>query len=240
MKTVIVDDEIDAIESLELIIEELLPQLEITNVFSDPERALKKLPLIKPDIVFLDISMPVLSGFDLLRQLGNFNFDVIFTTAHDEFALKAFKFGAASYLLKPINFEELKQAVFRISERRNSIAVPKIQNTKIAINSIDGIHYLLTSEIVYISWENSNTKINLKTGRSINTKKSLKDFENILPDNFCRIHNSHIVNTLSIKKLIKSDIWFIELEDGPMLSVSRRKKTELKELIDRYVDISLE
>lgn len=240
MKTVIIDDEIDAIESLELVIEEMLPHLEVTNVFTDPERALKKLPIIKPDLVFLDISMPVLSGFDLLEKLGNFNFDVIFTTAHDEYALKAFKFGAASYLLKPINFEELKLAVERVGERRSLMSQVKGQNTKIAISSFDGIHYIQTSEIVFLSWEQKNTIINLKNGKAIITSKSLKDIENILPENFCRIHNSFVVNLLNVKKLVKSDIWTIELDDGTTLSVSRRKKAELKELIDKYIDISLE
>ncbi len=239
MRTVIIDDEPDAVDSLELIIEDFLPELAITNTFTDPLRALKKLPHINPDLVFLDINMPGLNGFQLLEKLENFNFNVIFTTAYDEYAIKAFKFGAANYLLKPIDIDDLIAAVKRIMSKNNKENTEKTlsvinaeSDNKISITSIDGVHFLKPEEIIYLFSERTVTNVVLKSGKEIIVKKSLKEFENRLPKNFFRIHNSYVINTSYVKKLIKSDIWNIEMDNSEILPISRRKRTEFVQLME--------
>ena len=177
MKTVIIDDEADAVDSLELILEEFLPMLEVINTFTDANKAIKKLPLIKPDIVFLDINMPGMSGFELLENLETVDFSVIFTTAYDEYAIKAFRFGAANYLLKPIDIDDLIVAVNRIIDERN-IKLSKysvMADEKIGITSIDGLHYLSPSEIIYLESDLMHIYIYVKNKKSIQVKNKLKD-----------------------------------------------------------------
>ncbi len=239
MRTVIIDDEPDAVDSLELIIEDFLPELVITNTFTDPVKALKKLPHINPDLVFLDINMPGLNGFQLLEKLENFDFNVIFTTAYDEYAIKAFKFGAANYLLKPIDIDDLIAAVKRIMSKNNKENTKRTLNhlqtdsdNKISITSIDGVHFLKPEEIIYLFSERTVTNVVLKRGKEITVKKSLKEFESRLPGNFFRIHNSYVINTSYVKKLIKSDTWNVEMDNSEILPISRRKRTEFVQLMD--------
>ncbi|NJO87579.1 MAG: response regulator transcription factor [Chloroflexia bacterium] len=153
----------------------------MTNTFTDPVKALKKLPHINPDLVFLDINMPGLNGFQLLEKLENFNFNVIFTTAYDEYAIKAFKFGAANYLLKPIDIDDLIAAVKRIMSKNNKENIEKTLShvgtdidNRISITSIDGVHFLKPEEIIYIVAEGTQTNVVLKTGKIIIVKNRLK------------------------------------------------------------------
>ncbi len=247
MKTVIIDDEPDAVDSLELIIEDYLPELAITNTFTDPQQALKKLPVIEPDLVFLDINMPGLNGFELLEKLNDFNFNVIFTTAYDEYAIKAFKFGAANYLLKPIDIDDLIAAVKRVTKNNEKGNIEKAlqhinsyDDNKIAITSIDGVHYLKSEEIIFLYADRTITNIKLLNGKQIIVKKSLKDFENHLPNTFFRVHNTYVINISFVKKLIKSDTsWHIEMDNGEILPISRRKRTEFLRLMERVTGNSI-
>lgn len=247
MKTVIIDDEPDAVDSLELIIEDFLPELAITNTFTDPLKALKKLPVIQPDLVFLDISMPGLNGFELLEKLGNFNFEVIFTTAYDQHAIKAFKFGASNYLLKPIDIDDLIAAVKRVLYKskneagKQSVKIGSTENdSKIALSSIDGVYYLKPDEIIYLFADNTFTKIVLKNKKEIIVKKTLKDFENHLPKSFFRIHNSYVINVVYVKKLIKSDNWNVEMDNSEILPISRRKRNEFVGIMKYVTGNSIE
>jgi two-component system LytT family response regulator len=243
MRTVIIDDEPDAVDSLELIIEDFLPELAITNTFTDPVKALKKLPHINPDLIFLDINMPGLNGFQLLEKLENFDFNVIFTTAYDEYAIKAFKFGAANYLLKPIDIDDLIAAVKRIMAKSNKENTKRTLNhvrsdvdNKISITSIDGVHFLKPQEIIYLFSERTLTNIVLKSGKEIIVKKPLKEFENSLPSSFFRIHNSYVINSMYVKKLIKSDTWNVEMDNTEILPISRRRRTEFVQHMDSVAD----
>ncbi|MDF1546688.1 MAG: LytTR family DNA-binding domain-containing protein [Bacteroidales bacterium] len=249
MTTIIIDDEPDAVESLELIITDYLPDLKVVNTFTDPQLALKKIPIIKPELIFLDINMPGLNGFELLEQLENTDFHVIFTTAYDEYAIKAFKFGVANYLLKPIDIEELTEAVSRLIKKESfSLSANKIHqeadklrnavNDKIAVNSPYGVNYLKSSDILYIASAESSVKIYLHANKQIPVKKTLKDFENVMPAHFLRIHNSFIINILYVKKLIKTERWSVEMDDGEILPIARRKRNEFLDLMNRTVDQS--
>ena len=248
MRTVIIDDEPDAVDSLELIIEEYLPQLAITNTFTEPKVALKKLPLIAPDLVFLDINMPGLNGFELLEKLDTVNFNIIFTTAYDEYAIKAFKFGAANYLLKPIDVEDLITAVNRIALKNESGNIVKTlkhlkssSENKISVSSSDGIHYLKPDEIIFLFADHNITNIKLKNGKKIIVKKTLKDLETRLPDNFFRIHNSYVINVSYVKKLMKSDpSWQVEMDNTDTLPISRRKRSEFLHLMENITGNSID
>lgn len=251
MRTVIIDDEPDAVDALELIIEEFLPNLKVVNTFTDSEKALKKIPIIQPDLVFLDINMPGLNGFQLLEKLGKTDFHIIFTTAYDEYAIKAFKFGVANYLLKPIDIDDLITSVERLSKPNvkedHKLSIETItpllsqnKGDKIAINSPDGVHYIIPSEIMYITSIETNVTIYTIDNKNITIRKALKEFEKSLPEQFVRIHNSYIVNVNFIKKLIKTEQWSVVMETGTILPIARRKRSDFMYVMNKIIGNSRE
>lgn len=242
MRTLIIDDESDAVDSLELIIDDFLPNLEVVGAFTDPRKALKRISVLKPELVFLDINMPGLTGFEFLEKVKSIDFEVVFTTAYDEYALKAFDFGAANYLLKPISIDNIKKAVKRIVDKKEAAKLENetknADDNKISVSSVDGVHYIKPSEIVYLGADNAATIIHLKNKKQIHGKATLKDFETILAKDFIRIHHSSIININQVKKLIKSDQWYVEMNNGEILSIARRKRDGFLEAMESIANSS--
>jgi len=246
MKAVLIDDESDAIFTLELIINQFLPEIQIIGKFTDPENALLEIPLLKPEIVFLDINMPRLNGFELLEKIENKNFQIVFTTAYDEYAIKAFKYNAIDYLLKPIDIEELQNTYKRIKSGQsrnaaNSIDYKKIldgmmrsKEDKVPISTMEGIYFLKPSEIVYLMASGSYTKVIRKEGNTILVAKTLKDFDEIFGENFHRVHNSYIINIQNVKMINKIDGWTLIMENGDKVPISRSKKAIILDLISNF------
>jgi two-component system LytT family response regulator len=248
MRVIIVDDEITSSQVLEELIKHYLPQLTVVAVCNKPVDAISKLSTLHPDIVFMDIELPGMSGFEILEKINNINFEVIFTTAHIQYGIKAIQFSAIDYLLKPINVEELKQAVVRVQDYRElSNPLEKIKNlfenvrllnnndpfNKIAFPTSDGLKFIYLDQIIRCMASNNYTHIYLTNHEKLLISKSLKDVENILPsNNFCRIHNSHLVNLKYIRKLIKGDTNTLVMNDDTELEVSRRKKEELVKILN--------
>ena len=210
--------------------------------------AVSKISTLNPDIVFMDIELPGMTGFDILEKIGDIHFEVIFTTAHIKYGIKAIQFSAIDYLLKPIQVEELQIAVQRVVEHRAvSNPLEKIKNlfenvrllnnndpfSRIAFPTSDGLKFIDLDQIVRCMASNNYTHIFLANKEKILISKSLKDVENILPhNNFCRIHNSHLVNLKYIRKLIKGDVSLLVMNDNTELEVSRRKKDELVRILN--------
>ena len=243
MKVVIIDDELDAIYTLELIIHQFIPELQIVGKFSNPEKAIQEISTLKPDIVFLDINMPQMTGFELLQNIENINFHIVFTTAYNEYAIKAYKYNAFDYLLKPIDIDELKITVKRIKSKQKLKKIDisdlsqilerinKQKDDKICISTSEGLYFLKPSEIIYLIASGPYTKIIKKDGDILFVSKSLKELEDVFIDNFYRVHNSYTINLQFVKLLNKKKDWNLVMENGDLIPIARRKRNEIVDII---------
>lgn len=248
MRVIIVDDEITSSQVLDKLIQHYLPHLQVIAICNKPNDAIEKITSLKPDLVFMDIELPGMTGFDILEKIPSINFNIIFTTAHSQYGIKAIQFSAIDYLLKPINIEELITSVERTQKlitdnqslERIRILLENIKLlnnndpfNRIALPTNDGLKFVFTHEIVRCMSSNNYTHIFLNNGDKILISKTLKDVENIFSAHtFCRVHNSHLVNTTYIKKFMKNDMNRIVMSDGTEVEVSRRKKDELLKILN--------
>jgi len=246
-KAIIVDDEANSREALKGKIKLFCPELNLIGEAEDVESAIKICDLQRPDILFLDINLAGASGFEILEQLiqGETKMpEVIFTTAHDEYAIKAIKFSAVDYLLKPIDPEELVKAVrkveaktdydpsFKLNALMENIRQASDSPKKIVIPSSDGLHLVRVSEISRCESSSNYTQFHITTGRTMLASKTLKEFDNILSDfNFERVHKSHLVNMNFVKKYVQSDGGYLVMEDGSKIPVANRKKEHLLHML---------
>jgi len=243
MKCIIVDDEARSRRLLQALCDEYCEGLEIIGLANSVSEAKKLIAEEEPDLVFLDIRMPVESGFELLKFYDNdFSFEVIFTTAYDEYAVEAFQFAAIDYLLKPIEIDKLIKAVEYVKELRNHspqpekfeflqelLAVQKIE--KIALATTDGFTFVHHKDIIRCEAESNYTTVTLMDGNTHLITKTLGHFEKLLFEKkFFRIHKSHLVNLHAVRKFIKSKKGgLVETVDGIQVEVSSRKREELLE-----------
>ena len=239
LKIVVVDDEIDALEVLEWKLKRYVPNIEIT-LCSSPKEAIVIVEELKPDLLFLDIQMPEMDGFTFLENLKYRDFQLIFTTAFNEFAIKAIKVNAMDYLLKPIDKIELIEAVekARIAVDKNNFStnIQKLldtvqtQPTKVNVSADGKIYLLEPDEVVMLQSDKSYTTIYLKCEKKILVSKTLKEVEKKFSfDSFYRVHNSYLVNLNHVKEYFKKMGGELILTNGLTASVSRNKKTELLE-----------
>ncbi|HMT76386.1 MAG: LytTR family DNA-binding domain-containing protein [Bacteroidetes bacterium] len=239
IRTIIVDDEEHCIDVLETLIKRHLPILEIVAVYSDPEKALEEIRAHDPDLIFLDINMPMLSGLDLLNQLMPFSFKVIFTTAYDTYAIKALKFGAVDYLLKPVMEDDLKLSVSNLimNMDRSYNEIERFKKIpKISIYNNEGITIQPINEILFCESDNCYTTFYLTNNKKIITSRSLKEFENLLSKySFYRIHNSFLVNMDHIQKIQKNDGGYVVINEHK-LPISRNKKEHFIKTLNKYIE----
>lgn len=238
MNAIIIDDEIDSLETTELLIENFCPQVKIVGVSNDAERGIRMIDKLKPNLVFLDISMPKMNGFELLKRLKFRQFELIFTTAHDEYAIQAFQVGAIHYLLKPIDTEELTKAVKRVETKLkhdkpttdiNSIIqqVTANRQPKIAIPSLKGLEMIEVDNIIRCEADSNYAVIYLISHKIVVTK-TLKELEQLLSTyNFVRIHHSHLINLAHLKTYLKGEGGEVVLSNGEHVNVSRSRKNGL-------------
>jgi two-component system, LytTR family, response regulator len=221
IRALIIDDEQKGIDALKILISRFIEGLKVIAESTKASEGIEMIENFKPDIVFLDINMPEMNGFELLEKLNWKDFNLVFTTAHQEYALKALKNNAVDYLLKPIDHEDLNKAVTRIAEKiksnenfdnrfnyNNLLSVIKNNSkNKIVINSKSGIESVETNDIVCLESMSNYTRIYLPDSREILTSKTMKEFESILCTNgqsFMRIHHSYIINLHKVARYIKS------------------------------------
>jgi len=241
VKALIIDDEQKARNILQHYVQNLLPEITETRLADSVDSAFSIMEDYAPDIVFLDVEMPHKSGFDFLLQLKEPAFDVIFTTAYNQYAIQAIRFSALDYLLKPVDPDELQAAVRRHLERKESAAEKKqlfdnlvenigkkeVKDFKIAVPSAGGAYFFMIDEIIRLEADRSYTYIHLSNRKPFLASKTLKHFEEMLTEfNFIRTHKSHLVNPKHITRL-SSDREWVMLTDGSKAEVSRRKKEEL-------------
>lgn len=233
-RIVIIDDDIKSIESMQIMIEKYCPTFTIVGSATNVELGAREIIQHHPDVVFLDVEMPDGTGFDLLKMLKTREFDVVFITAHNKYAINAIKHSALDYLLKPFELKDFLEAVERIkSNGRNrsgnyevllenlNHSVPK----KLAIASSKGYEYIPVNNIVRLESERSYARIFLTNGRVIMVSKCLNDYQNMLnPDTFFRIHNSHLINLNHVIMYVKTDGGYVEMSDKSHIPVSRSKK----------------
>lgn len=241
IRAIIIDDEADGRQALKLVLEKYCPEVQVLASCVSAKEGLEHIEKFRPDLVFLDVQMPELSGFDLLERVPKIDFAVIFVTAFDRYAIKAIRFSALDYLLKPIDVDELLQALRRYKQHKQyefqfqsvirNIKNPTGKMEKLAIPSLEEIIFLETSDIIYCQADGNYTSIHLISKRKIFVSKKLKDFEQILTDSgFCRVHHSSLINMQHIQKYVKGDGGYVLLSEGHQVTISRRKKEEFLSL----------
>jgi two-component system, LytTR family, response regulator len=238
MKAVIIDDEKKSREVLKTLVEKNNPQLIISGMADGVQSGIKLVQEELPDIIFLDIKMADGTGFDLLESLPDLKSRVIFTTAYDQFALKAIKYSALDYLMKPIDSEELKAAIEKAEKQKAQN--PSMENlqfllenfkksesnySRITLPTGNAYEVVNISDIIRCEAETSYTKFVLAGKRNILVSSSLKYYEDLLPEkDFFRLHHHHLVNLAHVQKFLKEDGGYVIMSDGSKIEISRRKK----------------
>lgn len=241
---IIIDDIEDARKILRADLQTVAPEIEIIGEAENVMQGVKLLAKSTPDILFLDIEMPDGDGFDLLEMLPKKPFKTIFTTASDEHALKAFKFSAVDYLLKPINQEELLHAVEKAKNTRDSPqSLALLQENigkhigkmeRIILNTQEKIHVVRLSDIIRLESDVNYTRFFLTQGQKVLVTRTLKEFDDMLSDNgFIRVHQSHLVNVEHIVEFVKADGGHLNLRDGSYVPVSSRRKTMVLQALEQ-------
>jgi two-component system LytT family response regulator len=250
IRVILVDDEPQSSKALDIKLRELADDIEVVGIFNHPDKAVSAIKKIKPDLVFLDIEMPGMNGFQLLEKLEQFDFEVIFVTAYNEYMLNALHVSALDYLLKPVEAEELSNALSRFRKRihlQNTFNEKKEQiellsetlrdqNTpkRLAVATLQGVTFLKIKEIVRVEALSNYSTFHLVNKQKIMVSKTLKDFESLLTQqNFFRVNRSCIVNTDYIIKYKNEDGGVLELHDGTEIGVGPHRKNELLDLLSR-------
>lgn len=240
LKVLLIDDEIRATDSLRLIIERLIPEITEVRACNDSRLASRVIHDYQPALVFLDIQMPYLNGFQLLEKLPNKNFKIIFTTAYNEYAIEAIRFSAFDYLLKPIDIEELKSAIDRLLRSKedykqqyellknimHNFQLPSSDEFRLALPTMEGVFYFQPSSIIRCEAIGNYTKFFIEGGKSHVISKTLGEYDTLLtPYHFIRTHRSHLVNRKFIAYLDHEG--YIILSDDSKVEVSRRRKEDV-------------
>jgi two-component system LytT family response regulator len=242
LRAVIIDDELKGRIALKQKLADYCPEVQLAGEASGGEEGLKLIEKHQPQIVFLDIEMPRMDGFEMLHRLPQKTFHLIFTTAYDQYAIKAIRYAAFDYLLKPVDIEELKSAVHKISleqpANKDRLEVlehnlhHKMALSKIAIPTVEGLLFYDISNIINLEAQSNYTVIYFLNHPRLIASRTLKEFEELLPaDTFFRPHHSHIINLNYIKKYIRGDGGQIEMQNGHFVDVARRKKEEFLKLV---------
>jgi two-component system LytT family response regulator len=238
LRSLIVDDEANAVDFINSIVEEYCPDLEIVGKAYNVDEGIAKVEETKPDLIFLDVEMPNGTGFDLLDHFPDKKFDVIFITAFNHYAIKAIKFSAVDYILKPINITEFIEAVSKVVRKRSDSQYSSSQSLRIlmenlrsgspsrlAIPTADGMEYLNPKEIIRIEADRSYSWLYLTGNRKILVSKHLKEFQDLLSDRyFFRSHNSFLINLKYVRKFVRKEGGYIEMQDGEQIPISRNRK----------------
>ncbi len=244
ISAIIIDDEQKGRLALRQKLADYCPRVEVVAEACDGAEGIELIEKHKPQILFLDIEMPRMDGFEMLRRIDSRNFQIVFTTAYDQYAIQAIKYAAFDYLLKPVDIDELKSAVDRIIQQSsNNFTQKKLETLehnlhslqlpkKLAIPTLEGFLFFDTSHIIHLEAQSNYTSIYFTDHPKLIASRTLKDFEDLLPpDIFFRPHHSHIINLNFIKRYLKGDGGQIEMQNGNFVTVSRRKKDEFLKTI---------
>jgi two-component system, LytTR family, response regulator len=247
IKTLIVEDEQKSLEMLAAIIQKNCPELNLIGLAKNVGEGVEMIKSLKPELVFLDISMPDGSGFDLLERVGGSKFELIFATASDQHAIRAIKYSACDYLLKPIDLDELKLAVNKVVEKKN--AVPNMENLqfliqhlkrsdenfqKITLPTGNAYEIVNIKDIIRCEADGSYTNFYLMDKRKIMVSAGLKHYEELLPEKeFIRVHHHHLINMTHVVRFLKEDGGYAVMSDGTKIEISRRKKEAFMDKLNK-------
>lgn len=248
MKAIIVDDEKKARENLRLLLAEYCPEVEILAEASDQASFQFTLYQLHPDVVFFDIQLGSQLAFDILDGLAKLDFQIVFVTAHREYAIEGYRYNALDYLLKPIDYQKLQTTVARIKEKMketgnkdqliSTLSKQFVQlqtNPKITLADSAGLSIVELADIYYCMGEGTYTTVYLQEEKSLVISKNLKYFEDkLVPYQFFRPHKSYLVNLNFIEKVFKEDGGHIRMKNGAEIPVSRHRKKELYQVLERY------
>jgi two-component system, LytTR family, response regulator len=235
----IIDDEPSAVKTLQLLLEKYVPEIGPLYITNDPAEGISLIREKRPELVFLDIQMPVMSGFDMLKKLPDISCSIIFTTAHDQYAIEAIRFSALDYLMKPIDADELKNAVQRFTQKRvaddssrklyqnflDNISGSQQQFT-LALPTTEGTFFFKPEEIFRVEGENNYSRFFFSNRRPMMTSRTLKEYEEILSGHrFLRVHKSHLVNKIHVRAI--SGDGMLIMADETRIEISRRRKEQV-------------
>lgn len=253
IKALIIDDEVSAVNVVKLLLNKFVPEIDAVSTAVGSREGWQAIQEVKPDLVFLDIEMPMMSGFELLEKFPDYAFDVIFITAYDHYAIKAIRFSALDYLLKPIDADELRTAVQRFLARRvsspekksfvkdhqakynnllHNLRTEQPGDYRLAIATTSGTHFYQPDEIVRCEADGNYTKFFLLNKKPVIASKTLKEFDEILSgQQFIRVHRAHLVNKRHIRSLTNDHE--LQLSDDSSVEVSRRRWDEVKKILQQ-------
>ncbi len=249
LKTIIIDDEQHCVDRISKLLSKYDNTINIIEICSNAGDAKKTIELLKPDVIFLDVHLHQETGFDLLKQLSNIDFEIVFTTAYDSYAVDAFKFSALDYLLKPIDEDDLSLTIDKLKKKTSLKDVSKKvevlfhnledktnQVKKIAIPTLEGLTFIKVSDIIRCQSDINYTHIFLEGKKKITVAKTLKHFEDLLDQyNFFRTHQSHLINLSYIDKYVKGKGGYVLMSDGTHIEVAvRRKEGFMNKLSSTY------
>lgn len=246
LKAVIVDDEEKSRENLKILIEEFCTNVQVLALAKSVDEGIEAIENYRPDILFLDIQMQKETGFDLLNRIRKIDFEIVFTTAHAEYAIDAIKFAAIDYLLKPIDINDLKQSIRRVEKKLTNNNLKEQFETllhnfradtsdsyKLAIPSSDGLVFINIKDVIYCEALSNYTKIHMKDGKFHMVSKTLKEYEGLLSNyHFFRVHHAYLINTKEIKKYVRGDGGYVIMNNDVSIDVSKRKKDLFLKRID--------
>jgi len=244
LKSIIVDDEPYCCETIATLLEDN-PEVEIVSICHNAVDALSVIKKYSPDLVFLDVEMPKMNGFEMIEQLSTVNFEIIFTTSYDQYALKAIRFSAIDYLLKPVDSEELQKAIQKVIHRSQKpiaeqleilmqkIHQPSTPINKIAMPTMEGLQMIPVDSIISCESDSNYTILLLKNNKKIIVSRTLKEIEELLEEHsFARVHRCYLANLNEVEKYVKGEGGYLVMSDGTTIDVARNKKeTLLKKLL---------
>lgn len=247
IKAVIIDDEMHCLDTLSIQLNDFCPDVEVVAQCLSAREGIEAIAKHNPGLVFLDIEMPVMNGFEMLKQYTDIPFSVIFTTSYNQYAIRAIKFSALDYLLKPVDVKELTEAIAKMHSQKHKplqeqfdMLVGFLQQKKngfhnIAVPTLEGFEMIPSPELVWCEAEDNYTHLHLKNGRKMTACRTLKEIEEQLKEFtfFLRVHHSYMVNLNEIARYIRGEGGYLVMNDGATVNVSRSRKDALMQVFDK-------
>lgn len=245
INSIIIDDELHCVETLGMLLSSYCPEVQVAEQCRSANDGLRAIEKFKPDLVFLDIEMPGMNGFEMLEQLSEIPFSIIFTTSYDQYAIKAIHYSALEYLLKPVDPKDLVGAIGKIKTRnfppsmaQFNFLLSKIQDkengfNKIPVPTSDGFELIPVEQILRCEADDNYTYLYVKNNHRIVACRTLKEMEGMLDSfpSFVRVHHSHIVNLNEVARYVRGEGGYLVMSDGSSVNVSRSRKDSLLKLL---------